>query len=257
MRSRIFVKPTWILMLLSTLFAASVNAECTSSSPAHSVAVLELYTSEGCSSCPPADRWLSSIAAAGFNPDQVIPLAFHVDYWDYIGWKDRFAKPAYSERQRDQVILGGRDTAFTPQIMLNGKNYRGWLSDATFARDLVLINKRPAIANIQLNLAANANAITIKAAVTATVPTQKEAELYLAVYENDLNSAVRAGENRGEKLHHDYVVREWLGPYSLEGTTQSINLNPEWKKTDLGVVALIQNRHSGEILQAVTRKICS
>jgi hypothetical protein len=78
------------------------------------VALLELYTSEGCSSCPPAESWLSTIAQQGYSTERVIPLALHVDYWDYIGWKDGFAKPAFSARQRELAALGRSDTIYTP-----------------------------------------------------------------------------------------------------------------------------------------------
>lgn len=234
----------------------ALSSECIAKSPAQRVAVLELYTSEGCSSCPPADRWLSSIAGAGISADKLIPLAFHVDYWDYIGWKDRFAKPEYSGRQREQVVVSGKDTVFTPQVMLNGRNYRGWRNEAIFIQDLTRVNSNAAPASIELSLTQSAkDNIVVNALANST---QNDAELYIALYENDLNSSVRAGENRGEQLHHDYVVREWLGPFNLSSrTSQTISLNPDWKPGDMGVVALVQNRSNGEILQAVSSKLCS
>ena len=85
--------------------------------------IVELYTSEGCDSCPPADKWFSTLNAAR---DGVVPLAFHVDYWDYIGWKDRFAKSLFTQRQRDAVTRQGSRVSYTPQLMLDGRDLRTW-----------------------------------------------------------------------------------------------------------------------------------
>src|SRR6266571_7732487 len=92
-----------ILAAVAALLAGVVHAAgpaCSAYSGAHTTALVELYTSEGCDSCPPADHWLSSLFGRGLRPDQVVPLALHVDYWDYIGWKDPFAKGEFSVRQR-------------------------------------------------------------------------------------------------------------------------------------------------------------
>jgi hypothetical protein len=94
------------LVLLLVVLAAPVHAgQCLARSAAHTVALVELYTSEGCSSCPPADRWLSGLAARGYTAERVVPLALHVDYWDYIGWKDPYAKRDFSLRQRKLTQL--------------------------------------------------------------------------------------------------------------------------------------------------------
>jgi len=118
---------TWIYSLL--IFSGStisVAAECSAKSGTQSTPLLELYTSEGCSSCPPADKWMSSIAGSGFTADKVVPLAFHVDYWDYIGWKDRFGKAEYSNRQRQAAKHDFAAFVYTPQVMLNGTDFRDW-----------------------------------------------------------------------------------------------------------------------------------
>src|SRR3954463_8496265 len=107
----------------STL-AFSAHAQCETRSSANRVTVLELYTSEGCNSCPPADRWLSSLPAPGVTSDRPIPLAFHVDYWDQLGWPDRMAKEQFSIRQRTQSQRNGNTVVYTPQLLLNGLDYR-------------------------------------------------------------------------------------------------------------------------------------
>jgi hypothetical protein len=89
------------LVLLALAVSGEIDAaQCKANSPATTTALVELYTSEGCDSCPPADRWLSSLGPRGFAPDRVVPIALHVDYWDYIGWKDPYARQAHSARQR-------------------------------------------------------------------------------------------------------------------------------------------------------------
>ena len=121
-----------ILALSPVIVAPALAAGCTASSGPNRAVLLELYTSEGCSSCPPADQWISQIAAHGFSADRVIPLALHVDYWDYIGWQDKYAKSVFSARQRDQAALWRYSTVYTPQVMLNGQDFRSWSNGARF-----------------------------------------------------------------------------------------------------------------------------
>ena len=96
------------------------------SSGSERATILELYTSEGCSSCPPADRWLSQLKSDPGLWRDVIPLAFHVDYWDYIGWKDEFAREEYSARQRRYAWEGNANSVYTPGMFRNGTEWRGW-----------------------------------------------------------------------------------------------------------------------------------
>src|SRR5512146_2362025 len=105
------------LLLAASLAAAIPSAapECSARSGAQSGALIELYTSEGCSSCPPADRWLGSLAATA-DPARLSLLAFHVDYWDELGWPDRFAQAHFTARQRERVRAGGSTTIYTPQV---------------------------------------------------------------------------------------------------------------------------------------------
>jgi hypothetical protein len=114
----------WVAMLslpAQVYAAGSCNAR---SAPARAV-LLELFTSEGCSSCPPADRWLSNLVPGMFSNAEVVPLAFHVDYWDYLGWHDPFADKSYTARQYAYTKMREGAFAFTPQIVLQGQNYQG------------------------------------------------------------------------------------------------------------------------------------
>jgi hypothetical protein len=238
------------------LFAFSLPVlagECTASSGHNRVALLELYTSEGCSSCSPADRWLSSLAAQGFTPDRVIPLALHVDYWDYIGWPDRFANAVFSARQRDLVRASGGRVVYTPQLMLNGRDFAARRTDA-LARELAQVSRLPPMAEISLSLAVSPASLE----VTASAKASPGAELYLAVYQNELSSAVLAGENRGVRLQHDYVVREWRGP--IKPGMRSVQIFPfkaDWSAAKMGVAAFVQNQSTGEIMQALRLPFCA
>jgi len=240
--------------------AAAIAAECSAHSGAQSVPLLELYTSEGCSSCPPADKWLSSIAGSGFGANKVVALAFHVDYWDYIGWKDRFAKPMFTARQYEVATYNRAGFVYTPQLVFNGNDYRGGTSNSHFAEQLANINRQPARANLGLSLTDN-NEVRISAQ-TALAKDRDYADVFVAVYENKLKSTVNAGENSGSQLNHDYVVREWYGPFAMSSKSEAaweriLPLKSEWKGRDAGVVTFVQNRKNGEVLQALSLPFCS
>lgn len=235
----------FFIPLLLAAYAAPLSAACTVQSGPTRAALLELYTSEGCSSCPPADRWLGALP---HDSQHLVPLALHVDYWDYIGWHDQFANPLFSQRQR---MLSGSGFVYTPQVVLNGQDYRNWRNGLDKA--VALINRNPPKADIKLTLNADASGLDLSATSTTS---EAGASLYLAVYENGLISTVTAGENGGATLHHDYVVRQWLGPYRPgQPVHANLVLKPEWKKQNLGVAAFVQTQ-GGDVLQAVAGKIC-
>lgn len=250
--------------LLPLMYAIPVFADCTAASGPNRVALLELYTSEGCSSCPPADKWLSGIAAAGYGTDKVIPLAFHVDYWDYIGWKDKFANADYSARQREIAATNAAGFVYTPQVVFNGEDLRGWQQNSRFSQTVSHSLQQPARAKLNLDISTlDSGAISVNTSAQTIKPQDRQyADVYIAVYENNLSSAVNAGENSGRRLHHDYVVRQWMGPYRLDAKSdsawqRSFTLNADWKKRDAGVAAFVQDRRTGDVLQALALKICS
>lgn len=156
---------------------------------------VELYTSEGCSSCPPADRWMSALAA---RDDQLL-LAFHVDYWDDLGWPDRFADTRYSQRQRDIAQRGRSRNVYTPEVVVEGREHRGWRQSLP----AVSGNAAPDLrARMSIN---DQRQLAVEWAPDADLPAGTSA--YLAVTEDGLYTEVRAGENRGSRLRHDHVVR--------------------------------------------------
>jgi hypothetical protein len=236
---------------------------CHAFSEAHTTALVELYTSEGCDSCPPADRWLSSLFGRGFRPGQLVPLALHVDYWDYIGWKDPFAKGEFSARQRRLAQLKRPAFVYTPQVVLQGQDFRRWHT-SDFTEAVARINARPARAKIALSI----DAVTpeaVRAGLTAQLldaAEMKHAVAYLAAYENKLATDVKSGENRGRRLEHDFVVREWIGPIGFGGDAKlqekrALPLLPGANPKHLGVAAFVQDRSTGEVLQALMLPACS
>ncbi len=229
-------------------------------SPANRVAVLELYTSEGCSSCPPADRFLSSLKQAGISSEQLIPMAFHVTYWDYIGWKDRFAKKQYDQRQRDLAHKNRSNTVYTPQLVLSGDDYR---RHKNFSKDISELVMQKAMVDLELSShtpSAKTNKTILSLRLKSDISRSKAEHvgLYFAIVENSLSSDIAAGENDGELLHHDYVVRQLFGPYNqIESEVeqeQVIILHSEWQRNNLSVVAFAENLRTGEVLQAVRLK---
>lgn len=234
-------------------------AECVARSGSHAVPVIELFTSEGCSSCPPADRWLSSFAAVA-GTGRVVPLAFHVDYWDHIGWKDAFASRRGTERQREIQRAAGARYVYTPQVVLAGRDFPGWRSHGSWSSALESIERRPAAASIELALKVDpASGIEVASeARLASHGAAKAADLVVVVAatQNGLASRVTAGENRGERLQHDFVVRDFAVHRGLGRATARFKPAPGWNLANMSVAAFVQDARTGEILQAVSTPAC-
>jgi len=260
--------PQFILFSLSVLFSiplvihadTAVDAQPDKGSivqsPENRVVLLELYTSEGCSSCPPADHFLSGLKDAGISSKQLIPLAFHVTYWDYIGWQDRFADKAFDERQRLQARRNKQRTIYTPQFMMSGDDYRRYTS---FEKDIAKAVRQPAAVDLTLSSSRKGNELELVLVTDSSRDKGADIGVYFAVVENNLSSAVEDGENEGKTLHHDYVVRELHGPYrqrtvSRQENSLSVILKQAWKLKDLHIVAFAEDQRSGDILQAVRLK---
>ena len=253
---RLIAKFAFTFSLFHLIIQPVSAAECSAKSGTTTVPLLELYTSEGCSSCPPADKWFSGLKA---SKTAVTPLAFHVDYWDYIGWKDAFAKAQFSDRQRRTAAFAGAGFVYTPQLVLGGRDFKG-ASDERLSQ---VVNNQQKIAskvNLSLNTLNQADGeITLHAtAQPVSLEEAKNAEVFVAIYENNLSSKVMTGENNGRELKHDYVVRQLFGPFTANDTNFSKNftLNKDWGKHDAGAVMFVQNAHTGEILQSLQLPFC-
>ena len=242
-------------LLLGTLARPGVAQQLSARSGPQTVALLELYTAEGCNSCPPADVLVSSLAAKGLTLDRVVSLGLHVDYWDALGWPDRFAQAIFTQRQREIATRHRTRTVYTPQLVLHGHALSAW---STLDAEVQRINHTPARADLSLEATKQAlNTLEVVAqAVVPEAAARPHTQMYLALYENRLASAVTAGENAGHTLRHDYVVRQWFGPLAvdMQGTArlqQTLSLHGDWKTSDLGLVVFVQQHQTGEVLQAL------
>jgi hypothetical protein len=183
--------PGLLCTLLAVDIASAAPAACQAQSAAVAPTIVELYTSEGCSSCPPADRWLSTLKS---RPD-VLALAFHVTYWDRLGWPDRFATPEATARQHELARLAGRSQVYTPQVRADGRDWKVWPKLPVHAAE----------SGISVALQRDGETVTAQVAASPGNTTQRSG--YWAVLEDGHQSAVKAGENAGETLRHDHVVR--------------------------------------------------
>jgi hypothetical protein len=251
------------IAMLAAAAAASLplpaaGAACAARSGEHTVALVELYTSEGCSSCPPADRWLAATFGDAAAAAHAVPLAFHVDYWDRLGWKDRFATAAYTERQYAGMRANGERFVYTPQVLVQGRDHPGWHALSLGAGGAVAAaNATPARAGIALEVAPQPGG-TLAVEARVQVPAaadRKGATTYVALVESGLASEVRAGENAGARLAHDHVVREFRAGAAADAsgaaTTDVVLEWPDEAGTAATVVAFVQNPGTGEVLQAL------
>lgn len=236
--------------ILPCVAAFHAQGACMARSGADVVPLVELYTSEGCSSCPPADRWLSRLALADGGKANF--LAFHVDYWDDIGWHDRFGSPAYSRRQRQRVAAAeGGDTVYTPQVMVGSDVRVAWSEPNQFSAILLSGMGQPkASLALRLDRAPGGRwrATVAEKDVGAATPGK---QLWLAQYLDGQTTEVRAGENKGVTLRHDHVVHKLWGPWPLQGTdnharqVQVPSVPSPW-----GLLAFVQDPR-GQTLQAL------
>jgi hypothetical protein len=180
------------LLAASSSHAAPVVFE----SPETRVALLELFTSEGCSSCPPAEKWFSALKDSPGLWTEFVPVAFHVDYWDYLGWRDRWGSSDFTARQRAYVNSWHGDSVYTPGFVLNGKEWTDWSS-----------SKEPRSSKTKTGVLKVSSQDQTHWNVTfvPTVPVMGEYEVHAAVLAGSLTSDVKAGENRGRRLNHDFV----------------------------------------------------
>jgi hypothetical protein len=188
MRTTVFLA---VGLLVAQAGPAAIAAECRLRADGPPPRVVELYTSEGCNSCPPADRWLSTLRGR----TDVLAAAFHVDYWDRLGWVDRFASPAHTARQAALQSGTGARFNYTPQVLVDGRDWRRWPElPAAGAPAPVVIDLERHEGRAQVRITANAGA-------------PARIGLWWALLEDGHASSVKAGENNGVMLHHDHVVR--------------------------------------------------
>lgn len=216
--------------------------------PLRGAVVVELFTSEGCSSCPPADELLTRVGHQRTkNGAEIIPLGFHVDYWDHQGWRDRFSSHTYTERQEKYAARFRLEGPYTPQMVVDGETeFVG--SDSARAENAILqATGRQQKADVQLSWITPDKLLARVTAAENSAP----ADVRLAITEDNLSNKVAAGENDGRVLHHSAVVRDFrlLGQLNQGKFQLEIPVKPEqeWKTQDLHAVVFVQRIDDGSI----------
>ena len=237
----------------------SEAASCRAHSGAATAALVELYTSEGCSSCPPADRALSHLGEVLGPGAQGFGLALHVDYWDSLGWRDPWAQELFSERQRWLVHANHHSIVYTPHFFVSGSELSPGLDE--LRAHVLAVNSHPALAQIELSAQdLNAGKFGLDASAQASSRVAEPA-LYIAVAQSGLVSNVLRGENAGRELAHDHVVRTWIGPIAfVDGQARVQRELPvpagatgtRWELT-----AFVQEQQTGRIVQALGLQACT
>ena len=235
-------------------FAVHAAPACEAKSNAVTHPLVELYTSEGCNSCPPADRWLAANFGRADRGTHAIALAFHVDYWDRLGWVDRFASASYTERQYAAMRANRGSFVYTPQVLLQGRDFPGWREGGVAAIDAAA--RKPARAALTLAAMPSHDAVDVRVvADVGNAPLRADAELFVAYADGGLHSEVGAGENRGVRLDHEHVVRALrrIGTLDAHGHLQgAVEITkPREAGSAPTVVAFVQRRSNGDVLQAV------
>jgi hypothetical protein len=211
--------------------------------------LVELFTSEGCSSCPPADKNLAFLnSQQPVAKAEIVTLAFHVDYWDRLGWKDRFSSPLYSRRQENYSHAFELGSNYTPQMVVDGTtefvgSNSGKASDA--------ITKAIDSPKATIEISTGAHQWTVK---ITNVPSHRDAAVYAAIAEDGISTRVERGENSGKTLEHVSVVRELMTLGTLAAdkadfeSTFEVQVDPGWKKENLNVVVFVQENEARKVI---------
>jgi hypothetical protein len=233
------LKEIFLTALALPTLAFAAGTVCEVKSGETITPVIELYTSEGCSSCPPADKWLSTLKGK-----PVVAQAFHVGYWDYIGWADRFASPVHTTRQREIASANNLRTIYTPQLVCNGRDWRdgygrGTIESNSPAKTSITMQRSPSMDSFEARISPNNPSTSWSA--------------YWTVTEHGHNSKVKAGENAGEFLQHDFVVRQYVPVGRYQGTqTLKFVATPSQLRHPRQINLVVADPQSGEPLQAVS-----
>lgn len=233
----------WIrlsFLVIFLLLPVGFSAQSSSPAPARKAVVVELFTSEGCNTCPPADELLSRLREARLSGGtEIIPLGLHVDYWNHLGWTDRFSSSSYTDRQKAYAEKLHIQETYTPQMVVDGATeFNG--SDVQSARQAITqALLRPQTADIQMSTVADD-----KLQVSVKASPEASGEVLLALTEDNLMSKVSAGENNKRELHHTAVVRDLRVLGKLKnGVFEAgvpLKLKKDWKREDLRAVVFVQ-----------------
>lgn len=203
--------------------------------------VLELFTSQGCSSCPPADALLSELARDGDLP--VIALAYHVDYWNRLGWRDPFSAREWSARQGEYVRVMKLESAYTPQIVINGS--RQMVGSSGFLIRSAIEQESKRVPEGHVTVSVEGNDVVVRA------ESPKPAELIVVAYENGITTKITSGENAGRTQTNDAIVRKLVRVGTIRESVEK-RVPLELTKS-MGVVAFLQDPQTRRITTAASR----
>jgi hypothetical protein len=215
-----------------------------------SFALLELFTSEGCSSCPPADRLLPQLATENAN---VIPLSFHVDYWNHLGWTDPFSQAQFSARQREYGSKFRLESIYTPQLIINGEFEMVGSNRSTAETDIMNVLKEKAPVEIMFDEVKKENN---RLSVTCTlVGNMDQTDLTAAVVQKHAEMKVKGGENSGAKLSHTNVVRSFLQKTAQQKTQFELDIPSDLTEDNVQIIVYTQKRKDLKITGVAVRDV--
>jgi hypothetical protein len=239
--------------LLALLLAAGVSVPAIENAPA---VLVELFTSEGCSSCPPADRLLDELSHQAVPGAIVIALSEHVDYWDHLGWRDPYSSSQFSLRQQAYSQVFRLDSVYTPQMVVDGlANFIG--SDGEQARKMIHYAALQPKASVSISRRDSDGRVALRVEKLGVASVEK-ADVFLAMVESGLESAVASGENAGRRLRHTGVVRRLTHLQNVEAKRGAYNaelkvdLRPEWKRENMRAVVFVQDLKTRRIVGAAS-----
>jgi hypothetical protein len=214
--------------------------------------IVELFTSEGCSSCPPADALLARLPRS-FNDIEIIPMSEHVDYWNNLGWKDRFSSALFTDRQQDYGRVFRKESVYTPEIVVNGQ-WECSGNDPSAVQQAIRKSADGPKANAKIVVVSPG---VVRVAVDNVPAGVKNADVFLAVTESSLETVPNKGENNGTRLRHTGVVRSLISLARLDLKNSAnytadakLNPNPDWRQENLQYVVFVQDRSSRRIIGA-------
>ena len=238
----------WIFSTLMVLVLIILGLAEGRTAPKEQPVVLELFTSQGCSSCPPADRLLIDLAGESDIAD-IIPLSFHVDYWDYLGWKDPYSSGEWSDRQADYAGAFGASSLYTPQMVIQGLEQAIGSNKEQVLSAIRSVSKKPRL-DIQARvIRSNVNEVVVESTLENTPGVDLNASEYvLILFQKNQRTEVNRGENAGRSLENKFIVQK-IEKEDLDGDKVTISL--KYRGLDLsekhGLVVLVQDQLSREI----------
>lgn len=239
------------IFILSAFLVSNVFAQekmCSIKSPENKMALIEMYTSEACSSCPPGDRAISVLPNKDFPSDKVAVLAFHVDYWDHLDWVDPFSKKEFVERHRVLATKNKAKALFTPHFFVNSKEVFNWRKN--LVKETALSNQEKSNLNIFADYEIRKNNKLVIDIKYSWIKGLEDFDLFVAISENKILRKITDGENSGETINYHHIVRNLSKVDTKSNLSTEINLGTDWNKENLSLVVFAQDKRFN-IIQSV------